>query len=82
MFASGADPSNIVKEKGLEQISDESKIAEIAEKIIENNSQAVQDYKSGKKNALQFLAGQLLKETKGKANPKMTQEILEKLLRR
>ncbi len=80
MFETGADPSNIVKEKGLEQVSDESQIIEIAKKIIETNPQAATDYKSGKENALQFLAGQILKETKGKANPKMAQEILKKLL--
>jgi len=80
MFKTGADPSNIVQEKGLEQISDESQIIEIAKKIIEANPKATQDYKSGKQNALQFLAGQILKETKGKANPKIAQEILKKLL--
>ncbi len=80
MFKTGADPSNLMEEKGLEQISNENQIIEIAKKIIETNTQPVEDYKNGKENAIQFLAGQILKETKGKANPKMVQKILKKLL--
>ena len=73
-------PSTIIKEKGWIQISDESAIKEIVMKILENNPQSIADYKAGKDRALGFLVGQAMKETKGKANPKMLNEMfLEEL---
>ena len=82
MFATGNNPEAIVKEKGLVQISDEGAIAEIIAQVIANNPQSVEDFKNGKKQAVGFLVGQVMKETKGKANPglvnKMLVEMLEK----
>lgn len=73
-------PSTIIKEKGWIQISDEGAIKEIVMKILENNPQSIADFKAGKDRALGFLVGQAMKETKGKANPKMLNEMfLEEL---
>jgi len=76
MFLTGGDPSHIIKEKGLEQVSNESEIEKVIEQAIKNNPQSVEDYKSGKEAALKFLVGQVMKESKGKANPKMAGEML------
>ena len=73
-------PSTIIKEKGWIQISDENAIKEIVMKILDNNPQSIADFKAGKDRALGFLVGQAMKETKGKANPKMLNEMfLEEL---
>ena len=80
MFDTGKDPDDIVKEKGLIQISDEQELEEIARDAIQQNPQSVEDYKNGKKKALGFLVGQVMKATKGKANPQMANKILKDLL--
>lgn len=73
-------PSTIIKEKGWIQISDEGAIKEIVMRILENNPQSIADFKAGRDRALGFLVGQAMKETKGKANPKMLNEMfLEEL---
>ncbi len=80
LFEAPRDPEVIIKEKGWVQISDEGAIKEIVIKILEANEQSVLDYKAGKDKALGFLVGQAMKETKGKANPKMLNELfLEEL---
>ena len=80
MFATGKNPEQIVKEKGLVQMSDEGAIKEIVEKIVLANPQSVVDYKAGKDRALGFLVGQIMKETKGKANPQIVNKyVLEEL---
>ena len=80
MLESGKAPNVIVEEKGLVQISDESAIMQVVEQVIANNPQSVEDYKNGKKQAVGFLVGQVMKETKGKANPGLVNKlILEKL---
>ncbi|MBE7446562.1 MAG: Asp-tRNA(Asn)/Glu-tRNA(Gln) amidotransferase subunit GatB [Planctomycetia bacterium] len=81
MIQTGKDPKTVVEEKKLVQISDEGLIEAIITKVISGNPDAVEDYKKGKKNALTFLVGQVMKETKGKANPKMVNELLEKKVR-
>lgn len=78
MILTGNDPQVIVEEKKLTQISDEGFIEAVIAKIISSNPSAIEDYKKGKKNALVFLVGQVMKETKGKANPKMVNELLQK----
>jgi len=75
MFENPANPSKIVEAKGWVQISDEGAIKEVVAKILEANPQSVADYKAGKDKALGFLVGQAMKETKGKANPKMLNEL-------
>lgn len=80
MFETGMDPEEIVKEKGLVQISDENAIKEIVEKVVEKNPQSVADFKAGKDRALGFLVGQIMKETKGKANPQIVNKLLIEIL--
>ena len=75
MFEKPNDPAKIVEEKGWVQISDEGAIKEVVLKILANNPQSVADFKAGKDKALGFLVGQAMKETKGKANPKMLNEM-------
>ena len=75
LFENPRDPEEIIKEKGWIQISDEGAIKEIVMKILEENPQSVSDYKAGKDKALGFLVGQAMKQTKGKANPKMLNEM-------
>ncbi len=77
---SGKPPEEIVREKGLEQVSDETALESAVNKVIAENERSVNDYKSGKTNALSFLVGQLMKETRGKANPKIASEMLRKKL--
>jgi len=80
MFSSGGDPSHIIEEKGLAQIIDYSEIDKIAKKVILNNSRAVEDFHKGKENALQFLIGQAMAETKGKVSPDLIAKTFKKLL--
>ena len=75
LFENPRDPEDIIKEKGWIQISDEGAIKEVVMKILEVNPQSVADFKAGKDRALGFLVGQAMKETKGKANPKMLNEM-------
>jgi len=81
MFASGKLPAEIVQEKGLVQITDESAIAAIVDQVIAENPKSVEDYKSGKEKALGFLVGQLMRLSKGKANPELANTLLREKLR-
>ena len=76
MWKDGADPEEIVKAQGLVQISDTGALKELVVKVIANNPKAVEDFKAGKKKAVGALVGQIMKETKGKANPKVINELL------
>lgn len=76
----GKDPIAIVEEKGLEQVSDKGELEAIIDEIIDANEKSANDFKSGKENALSFLVGQVMKRSKGKANPKMANDILRKKL--
>jgi len=80
MFETGADPSHVIEEKGLAQISNEGELDALISGVIEKNPKAVEDYKKGKENAFQFLVGQILAQSRGKANPQMAREILKKKL--
>jgi len=80
MYETGNSPKKIIDEKGLVQITDTKFIEELADKIIAANPKAVSQYKAGKKNTIGFFVGQIMKETKGKANPKIVNEILSKKL--
>lgn len=71
MTVNPKDPEEIIKEKGLIQISDEGAIKEIVLKVLEENPQSIADYKAGRDRALGFLVGQAMKQTKGKANPQI-----------
>ena len=81
MFRAGKDPSNIIEEKGLAQVSDAGELEKVAREIIVANEKVAADYKSGKQNALQFLVGRMMAETRGKANPQIAREIFERLLK-
>jgi aspartyl-tRNA(Asn)/glutamyl-tRNA(Gln) amidotransferase subunit B len=76
MLESGKDPDKIVEEKGLVQISDEGEIAKIVDEVIANNPKSVEDYKAGKDRALGALVGQVMKATKGKANPAVVNKLI------
>ena len=77
MFLSGKTASDIVLEKGLSQISDSSKLEAVVQAVVDSNSQACSDFGAGKQQALAFLIGQVMKETKGRANPGVAKEILK-----
>lgn len=78
IFQTGADPHKLMEQKGGGQVSDEGQLAAIVEKVIGANRAPVASYKAGKENALQFLVGQVMKESKGRANPQVAAEILTK----
>ena len=80
MLRSGEDPSHIIEEKELIQITGEEEIKKIIKKVILENKKAVSDYKKGKEASFQFLIGQIMKESKGKAGPSAVHNILKKLL--
>ena len=80
MVEEGGDPSNWVEKLGLVQMSDTGALEETARKVISQNESAVSDYKKGKEQALKFLIGQMMKETKGVANPEATREVLTKII--
>ena len=81
MFASGKSPAAIVQEKGLAQVSDTGAIEKFCDEAIAANPGPAADFKSGKAAALNFLKGQVMKLSKGKANPAVAGEILERKLR-
>jgi len=76
MFLTGKGASEITTEKKLSQISDASEIREVVKQVMANNSGAVADYTSGKQQALTFIIGQVMKATRGRANPGVVREII------
>jgi aspartyl-tRNA(Asn)/glutamyl-tRNA(Gln) amidotransferase subunit B len=82
MLLSGKRPGQIVEEQGLVQISDEGAILAIVEKVVAANPQSVADYKAGKEKAVGFLVGQVMKESKGKANPGLVNHLIVEQLKR
>jgi aspartyl-tRNA(Asn)/glutamyl-tRNA(Gln) amidotransferase subunit B len=80
MFETGKDPAVIVEEKGLKQMSDTGELEAICRKVIENLPKIVEDYRSGKEKAFGALVGGVMKETRGKANPALVNELLKKVL--
>ncbi|MCC6698666.1 MAG: Asp-tRNA(Asn)/Glu-tRNA(Gln) amidotransferase subunit GatB [Candidatus Hydrogenedentes bacterium] len=80
LFATGKSAKALVEEKGLVQISDTSELEAVAREIIASNPGPVADFRGGKEKALGFLVGQMMKATKGKANPQMANDIIRKEL--
>ena len=80
MFETGEHAKDIVEKKGLVQMSDEGAIRELVQKVVDNNPQSVADYKAGKDRAIGFMVGQIMKETKGKANPQIVNKILLEII--
>ena len=76
MFASGADARQIVEKRGLTQVSGTGELADIVARVLADNPQAVADYQSGKEQALKFLVGQVMKETRGRANPQVANTLI------
>lgn len=80
IFATGKAADAIVKEKGLAQVSDEGELENLVKEILAANEKSVADYKGGKSNAMGFLVGQCMRASKGKANPQIIRDILQKQL--
>ncbi len=80
LMEKGCDVEELIKEKGLEQVSDSGEIESICQKVIEENQQIANDYRGGKEKALGALVGQVMKASRGQANPQMANETLKKLL--
>ncbi|MFH1551290.1 MAG: Asp-tRNA(Asn)/Glu-tRNA(Gln) amidotransferase subunit GatB [bacterium] len=81
MFKTGSDPSHIVDDKKLKQVSDETELTKIVKQVINDNPKPVKDYKAGKDNALKFLTGKVMAESKGQANPEVVQKVLTEVLK-
>ena len=79
-FDENRDPAAIIEEEGLQQISDTDSLAPMIQEIIDSNPKSVADYKAGKKKALGFFVGQVMKATKGQANPGVVNEMIVELL--
>lgn len=80
MFDSGKGALEIIKDMGLEQISDESVLFEVCQKVVTANAGQVEKYRAGNERVFGFFVGQVMKETNGQANPSLTAEIMKKLL--
>ena len=80
MFRTGRGAAEIVASRGLTQISDEGELGRIAEEVIKKNPKSVEDYRGGKKQAIGFLVGQVMRATGGKANPQVVNRVLREKL--
>ncbi len=80
MFEDGKEPAQIVKEKGLSQISDEGQLTRIIAEVIARNPKSVEDFQAGKEKAIGFLVGQVMKATRGQANPGVVNTMLREKL--
>jgi aspartyl-tRNA(Asn)/glutamyl-tRNA(Gln) amidotransferase subunit B len=80
MFKTGKDATEIITQRGLSQISDTQEVKEVVSQVIQANTQAVADYRAGKPQAIKFLVGQVMKATRGRANPKLVNELLKRKL--
>jgi aspartyl-tRNA(Asn)/glutamyl-tRNA(Gln) amidotransferase subunit B len=81
VVATGKDPETIIKEKGLAQISDAPALESLAQEIINANPKEAADYRAGKTKVMGFFVGQLMKQTRGQANPQLANEIFQRLLK-
>ena len=81
MYKAGASPKKLIEEKGLTQISDESAIIKTIDEVIARSPKETAEFRAGKEKLLGFFVGQVMKETKGKANPKLLNELLLKRLK-
>jgi aspartyl-tRNA(Asn)/glutamyl-tRNA(Gln) amidotransferase subunit B len=81
VLETGKDPQKIVKERGLLQIGSRDDIENVVKEVLKENEKVANEYKDGKAKALTFLVGQVMGKTKGRANPKLVNEILKELLK-
>jgi aspartyl-tRNA(Asn)/glutamyl-tRNA(Gln) amidotransferase subunit B len=80
MFRTGKAATGIIKERGLSQISDTAELEKVVGEVIHSNTQAVADYRAGKETAVKFLVGQVMRATRGRANPQLVNEVLKRKL--
>ncbi|MFC2023615.1 Asp-tRNA(Asn)/Glu-tRNA(Gln) amidotransferase GatCAB subunit B, partial [Chloroflexota bacterium] len=80
MFGSGRSAAGIVRAKGLGQVSDEAELAEVVEEVLNANPEQVARYRDGKATLLQWFVGQVMRATRGKANPEMVTRLLREHL--
>jgi aspartyl-tRNA(Asn)/glutamyl-tRNA(Gln) amidotransferase subunit B len=80
MVESGKDPESIVKEEGLSQVADEDELFKVALEVVEANPKALEDWQAGKQAAAQFLVGQMMKATRGRANPQLAIKLVTQAL--
>ncbi len=76
MFRAGKNPDEIIKKNKLDQNNSRDEIYGIVRRIIDENPKSLEDYKNGKKRATKFIVGLIMKDTKGKANPKIVNELV------
>ena len=76
----GKDPKKVIEEKGMKQVSDDSAILELVTKVLDDNPKSIEDFKNGKDRAVGFLVGQVMKASRGQANPKRTNELIKEEL--
>ena len=81
MYATGKDPSAIVASEGLEQVSDQGELGGVIDGILAAHPRQVEEYRQGKEKVFGFFVGEVMKETKGKANPKIVNQILQEKLK-
>ena len=77
MYQTGKEPTAIIDEKGLKQITDDKAIDKMVEEVLQANASQVDEYKRGKEKVLGFLVGQVMKASKGKANPGTVNKLLK-----
>jgi len=82
MYKDGGDPTNIMADLGLQQLDDKAALEKIIAEVVFKNQKQAEEYKAGKTNVLQFLVGQVMAATRGKANPKILLEILKQILKK
>jgi aspartyl-tRNA(Asn)/glutamyl-tRNA(Gln) amidotransferase subunit B len=80
MFATGEDPDKIAQDRGLEQVSDAGELEAAVDEVIAANDDAAQKVREGNLNTIGFLVGQVMKKTRGQANPGIVNELLRKKL--
>ena len=78
----GKDPKKVVEEKGMKQMSDTSELLAMITTVLDNNPQSIEDFKNGKDRAVGFLVGQVMKASKGQANPAMTNKMIQEELKK
>jgi aspartyl-tRNA(Asn)/glutamyl-tRNA(Gln) amidotransferase subunit B len=81
MVETGKDPEVLIKDLGLEQISDDTALRQIIQSVMGNNSKEVEQYRAGKEKVFGFFVGQVMKATGGKANPGLVNDLLKKMLK-
>ncbi|MBU4562767.1 Asp-tRNA(Asn)/Glu-tRNA(Gln) amidotransferase GatCAB subunit B, partial [bacterium] len=82
MFKTGKDASQIVKESGITQITDKGELFEVIDKVINENPKSIEDFNQGKEKALNYLVGQVMRYTKGRAKPDFVFDTLKQRLKR